>query len=278
MHVERRQQSAAIAVGVDADQMPQVDAECVEICRVAHDRGLAGNVWPRHAVAQRVPTQVMHRLLAQRQQRIVRRVGKKVSILFIAIDHRVEKLAMVGRYKLAIAVEPITVQSAEPAVLEPDVMVEFAAENIEHHFLVIAHDGNHASATSELDQHIEHRFRIGAAVDVIAQQDQGVVGIGRDRSDQSAQRPVTTVDIANRYQSLAQRRGSFVLGTRLEQRLDAKRCRSFVWNNRGIWSVRNDRRPSHRARETTFDSGIDSGDRFLGSLSTRRRFKLACDQ
>ncbi len=88
---------------------------------------------------------------------------------------------------------------------------------------MIAQNGYHASAASELDQHIENRFRIGSAVDAITKQDQGVVRIGRDRSDQSAQRSFTTVDVADRYQSLAQRRGSFVLGTRLEQRSEAER-------------------------------------------------------
>ena len=191
-------------MGIDANQVAKVDAIAFEVGRVSDDGGLSGEMRRWDAVTQRLPAEFVRRLLFKRQVRVVRRVGEKEAVLFVVIDHRIEPLAVIWWQEVAITVEPIAIQRAEAAVFQPNRVVEFAGNDIEHHFFVIAFDRHDAGKSTQLDQGADDGFGIGTTVDVVAQEDERVVRRRCDHADQSAQRGIAPVDIADRYQTPAQ--------------------------------------------------------------------------
>lgn len=204
MDVEGGQATTTVAVGVDADQMPEVDAIAVVIGGMANDRRFSRTMGSGNAIAKGVPAEVVRRLLVERLVGIVGGMGEKIIVIFKVIDHRVEKNFVAGGQEIEIPVESVAIQSAQSAVFQPDGMVEFASEHGQHHFLVIAHQGDHAGPSRDGDDQIDHGSRLGATVDVIAQKDEGVRRGRRDRSDQPTERSVTAVDITDSNQTIAQ--------------------------------------------------------------------------
>lgn len=142
-NVQRRQVTAAVAEGIDTDQVAEIDALPMWAGRVTDHCGLPRLVWARNAVAQRVPAQFGDRLFAQRQKRVVGRVCKEEVVLLVVIHERVEELRVFRREKVEVAIELVTVQGRQPSVLKPHRVVELSGEHIEHHFFVVAEHCHH---------------------------------------------------------------------------------------------------------------------------------------
>ena len=88
-------------------------------------------------------------------------------------------------------------QGCVAAVAQPALQGLAALAGLQHHDFMVAAQGDELSAASLGDDPIEHGIGVGAAVHVIAERDENVIGPERYEVRQRGEGGETTVDIAD---------------------------------------------------------------------------------
>jgi hypothetical protein len=97
--------------------------------------------------------------------------------------------------------EAVGVQRLDSTITQPIGCPRTLRQHEPHHLLMVAQDRQHLAATFQLQDQIEHPATVGAAIDIVAEKDEPIVGNGRDGFYQRAQGHAAAMDVANRYQS-----------------------------------------------------------------------------
>lgn len=200
----RRQQSAAVAVRVEADQVSDVEDLGLVVGGVTDDGGATAEVRVGDARPERVPAKKLRRLLIHFQVRIVGCMGEEELIVNEIVAERVVKRFMFGRQEIHFTVEIVAFESLDTPVPQPRVVWFIAPNDVEHHFLVVALQRNELCFLPQFNQSIDHALRIWTPVDVITERDNQVFGSRFDGSQQGLQRFVETVNVADRDESSVQ--------------------------------------------------------------------------
>jgi hypothetical protein len=156
------------------------------------------------------PEQELVRLLVERLPRIVVGMDEKVLFGFEMPLAAAEKIVMLGgniAKRAAVAVE-----RGPAAALGPKHGRGGALHGLAEHDFVIAEQRNKRALAFEAEQTVDHLAAVGAAVDIVAEKDQGLaldlaapLGVGLDLGEETREQIHAAVDVADSVDELALR-------------------------------------------------------------------------
>ena len=195
--VERREPAVAVAVGVDADEVAEVEDFGLLVRRVTEDRGTAGEMGFRRVPLERLPAEVAPRLAIQRAAGEVVAVDEKVARPFDHVAPTADEFDVFG-FDLANAKTfAVGVERLGAAVDEPFLDRHQAVDRVEHHLLVVALNALDVALLAKSEQLIDAVAAVGAAVDHVAEDDERIVGSELQSVDERRQGCVAAVDVAD---------------------------------------------------------------------------------
>lgn len=195
--VERRQPADAVAVGVDADEVAEVEDFALLVRRVTDDGGAAGEMGLGRVPLERLPAEVAPRLAIQRAAGEVVAVSKEVARPFDHIAPGTNEFDVLG-FDLANAKAfAVGVERLGAPVNEPFLNRHQAVDRVEHHLLVVALNAIEMAALAEGEKLIDAVAAVGSAVNDVAEDDERVVGRQLQAIDQRRQGDVAAVDVAD---------------------------------------------------------------------------------
>ena len=86
----------------------------------------------------------------------------------------------------------------DAVVVEPPELLRLARPSVEHHLVVVARDRDQATRCLEGDEFLDDLARGRAAVDVVPERDDQVLGLGRDGGEERLERDDAAVNVADR--------------------------------------------------------------------------------
>lgn len=198
--VQGSEPAASPAVGIDAEDVAQIEDLAILLRGVADDRRLAGNVDTRHHVADRMPPPVLPALIDERLIGLISAMDEEMRRRFVKVSPGADVVdVLVGNrvhFSTGIAIRLDRLSSAAE---KPIIGLRLAVEIVEHHLFVIAAERDDAALLAERQQLIDHLATFGTAIDAVAKRDYRIVGLWLNGFDESAQRLPTTVDITDSY-------------------------------------------------------------------------------
>jgi hypothetical protein len=196
--VESRKPTAPPTIGVDADKMAEVKHLATFLRGVAYDGRFAGDVWLGDAELQRLPAHRLPVLMRERTVGLVTAVDEEVGIGFEVVAPRADVGDLiVGDWADFSIGATIRFNRRGSAALHPIVGLWLAVQDIEHHFLVVAHQWYQPALLTQLEELLNHLPAFRPAIDTVAQRDERIVGRGLNDFDERAQRHGTTMDITD---------------------------------------------------------------------------------
>ena len=194
---QRRQPAVAVAPGVDALEIAEIENGAGLLRGVAHNRSLAGIVRAGRPYLHRVPEKRLRRLGRKRQVGEVVAVNVKVTFRLVEQPAAAQKLD-VRRQNVFGPLGIVRSQRRVAAKQEPiDVPLLPTVVDLQQHVVVVAQQRDQAALPPQVDQPLDRSTAVGAAVHVVAQCNDRVVRLRPNRRQQGFESGQAAVDVAD---------------------------------------------------------------------------------
>jgi hypothetical protein len=155
-----------------------------------------------HRPVEPLPQQHEAVLLLQRQVGVGAGVDEQVRLRLVVVPQVLlqEPPVPLRHLVVHVVIRPVAVavQRLAAAEAQPHAPLGAVEARVEHHLVVVAAQRDQPAGVEHLDEPVEHLARLQAAIDVVAQGDEAVLGPGGDHLEQRLQRRQAAVDIADR--------------------------------------------------------------------------------
>jgi len=82
-------------------------------------------------------------------------------------------------------------------MLQPEVHLTPVLERAEHHDFMVADQRHQLAAIHQVEEDFDHAEGVRTSVDQVPQGDDGILSVGSDSSQQSCQREIAPMNVAN---------------------------------------------------------------------------------
>ena len=136
-------------------------------------------------------------LLVHRQVGEIVRMDKDVRIGFVVVPAAFEEGEVLPGDVVKTSARPVGVERGEAAHPDQHGAPAASRPDVEEDLIVVAQQGEQPTAPAQADEEVEDAPAVRPPVDVVAQGDHDVLGIGLDRVDQGSQRQRAAVNVAD---------------------------------------------------------------------------------
>ena len=189
-----------MAAGIEADRESQVKHLVVGRFGVADHHAFARLVRTQFRGVKQRPAELMFGLLVEREVGLIAGVREDKVLGFVNRNHLLQQGPMLGGNIAETAAEAVGIEGPHATAVFPATQRGFTVPGSQEHFFMIAEDEHDVARVPQAEQQVDHRGRVAAAVDEIAQKHERVVGLRGDRLEQFFQGQQAAMHIAERDQ------------------------------------------------------------------------------